>query len=103
MARSVHTLDLEVHTFTSQKFNGVRELVTILHCEIRARLDQVELYTCLGLWLRSACIPSSRSQFPAYFNKSKPIIFPAVPGSGGTWLFISSSSISSFFGVTRIE
>ena len=46
MARPVHTLyiDLEARTLTSQKFNGFRELVTILHSEVRARLDQVELF-----------------------------------------------------------
>ena len=47
MARPIHTLDLEARTLTSQTFNRFRELVTILHREIRARLDQVELYIYL--------------------------------------------------------
>ena len=41
MARPVHTLDLEARTLTSQKFNGIRELVTILHRVIRVQIDQV--------------------------------------------------------------
>ena len=44
MARPVHTIDLYrgAHAYLT-KFNGVREMVTSLHREIRARIDQVEL------------------------------------------------------------
>ena len=41
---------------TSQKFNGVRELVTSLHREIRARLDRVELYIYLFRFVVEECM-----------------------------------------------
>ena len=43
MTRPGHTRS-RARTLTSQKINGVRELVMSLHREIRVRLDQVDLY-----------------------------------------------------------
>ena len=67
MARPVHTIDLyiEARTHTSQNsmaFESWSRAFTV-----RSGLGSIRLsyiYTCLGLWSRNACIPSSRSQLP---------------------------------------